>query len=90
MARESVHAERQERSDEIKTPRNQGHSLSSSSAHEELDVQREREREREREGGVRGTTRDFISFATRRAPLAAVLRGAVPAWEELRRRVTTE
>lgn len=39
MARESVHAERQERSDEIKTPRNQGHSLSSSSAHEELDVQ---------------------------------------------------
>ncbi len=50
----------------------------------------EREREREREGGVRGTTRDFISFATRRAPLAAVLRGAVPAWEELRRRVTTE
>mmetsp|Transcript_55430 Transcript_55430/g.152711 ORF Transcript_55430/g.152711 Transcript_55430/m.152711 type:complete len:91 (-) Transcript_55430:250-522(-) len=54
MARESVHAERQERSDEIKTPRNQGHSLSSSSAHEELDVQRERERERERERGRAG------------------------------------
>ena len=93
MARESVHAERQERSDEIKTPRNQGHSLSSSSAHEELDVQRERERERERERGRAGceAPREIL-FHLRRAGrrLAAVLRGAVPAWEELRRRVTTE
>ena len=61
MARESVHAERQERSDEIKTPRNQGHSLSSSSAHEELDVQREREREREGGRGARHHARFYFS-----------------------------